>query len=52
GRAGRRLTYWVAGAWERGTVTPPTPGAKGWAARAGELAARLLTPVKVEFKTK
>ncbi len=52
GRAGRRLTYWVAGAWERGTVTPPTPGAKGWAARAGELAARLLTPVKVEFKSK
>ncbi|HMA53694.1 MAG TPA: DUF4861 family protein [Acidobacteriota bacterium] len=50
GRAGRKLTYWVAGAWERGTAAPETPDAKGWARRVGDLAARLLVPVKVEFK--
>ncbi len=52
GRPGRKLTYWVAGAWERGLTSPETPDAKGWARRVDELAARLLVPVKVEFKAK
>ena len=50
GRAGRKLTYWVAGSWERGLAAPETPAAKGWAKRVGDLAARLLVPVKVAFK--
>ncbi len=52
GRAGRNLTYWTAGAWERGVTAPDVPDAKGWARRVDELAARLLVPVKVEFKAK
>lgn len=52
GRAGGRLTYWVAGAWERGLMAPGMPGAKGWAARVAGLAERLRVPVKVEFRSK
>ncbi len=52
GRAGGRLTFWVAGAWERGVIAPPSPGAKGWTVRAEELAARLLAPVRVELRSK
>jgi len=52
GRAGRTLTYWLAGGWERGVTTPGVPAAKNWAAKAVDLAARLLVPVKVEFKAK
>jgi hypothetical protein len=52
GREGRTLTYWVAGAWERGATAPGVPDAKGWAAKVQDLAARLLVPVKVEFKAK
>ena len=52
GRAGRKVTYWVAGAWERGVTAPGVPEAKNWAQRVQDLAARLLVPVKVEFKAK
>jgi len=52
GRAGRKLTYWVAGAWERGVTSPDVPAAKNWARRVGDLAARLLVPVKIDFKAK
>lgn len=52
GRDGGRLTYWIAGAWERGVTAPGMPGAKGWAARVAGLAACLRAPVKVEFRTK
>ncbi len=52
GRAGEKLTYWVAGAWERGVTAPGTPAAKNWAGKVEDLAARLLVPVKVEFKAK
>ena len=51
-RSGRKLTYWVAGAWERGVTAPGAPEAKNWAQRVVDLAARLLVPVKVEFKDK
>ncbi len=50
GRAGRKLTYWVAGAWESGVTAPETPAAKSWTRRVDDLAARLLVPVKVDFK--
>lgn len=49
-RPGQKLTYWVAGAWERGLAAPEPPGAKSWPRRVEDLAARLLVPVKVEFK--
>jgi len=52
GEAGRKLTHWVAGAWERGITTPGVPAAKNWARKVEELAARLLVPVRVEFKAK
>jgi hypothetical protein len=52
GRAGRKLTYWVAGAWERGVSAPGAPGAKAWTGKVEDVAARLLVPVKVEFKAK
>ncbi len=52
GRAGTKLTYWVAGAWERGVTSPGVPAAKNWARGVEGLAQRLLVPVKVEFKTK
>ena len=51
-RAGRTLTYWLAGAWERGVTAPGVPAAKNWARQVEDLAARLLVPVKVEFKSK
>jgi len=50
GRDGSKVTYWVAGAWERGVTAPGVPEAKNWARRVEDLAARLLVPVKVEFK--
>jgi len=50
GTDGRKVTYWVAGAWERGVTAPGVPEAKNWARRVEDLAARLLVPVKVEFK--
>lgn len=52
GRNGRKLTYWVAGSWERGITSPGAPASKNWARRVEELAQRLLVPVKVEFKAK
>jgi len=52
GRAGQKLTYWVAGAWERGVSAPDVPAAKNWARRVDDLASRLLVPVKIEFKAK
>jgi hypothetical protein len=52
GRAGAKLTYWVAGAWERGITTPGVPAAKNWPRKIEGLAARLLVPVSVEFKAK
>jgi hypothetical protein len=51
-RAGRKLTYWVSGAWDRGVTTPGVPAAKNWARKTEELAARLLVPVRIEFKAK
>lgn len=51
-RPDRRLTYWVAGAWQRGLSAPESAGAKGWAGRVDDLASRLLVPVKVEFKAR
>ena len=48
--AAGKLTYWVAGAWERGVTAPGVPAAKNWARKAEELAARLRVPVAVEFK--
>jgi hypothetical protein len=50
-RVGRTLTYWLAGAWERGVTAPGVPAAKNWARHVEDLAARLLVPVKVEFKS-
>jgi hypothetical protein len=52
GRAGRTVTYWLAGAWERGVSSPGVPEAQNWAAKVADLAARLRVPVKVEFKAK
>jgi hypothetical protein len=52
GRSGRTLTYWLAGAWEHGVTAPGVPAAKNWAGQVEELAARLLVPVKVEFRSK
>jgi hypothetical protein len=52
GRPGQKLTYWVAGAWERGVTAPGVPEAKNWAGKVEDLAARLLVPVKVVFKGK
>ena len=40
------------GAWERGITAPGTPAAKSWTGKVEDLAARLLVPVKVEFKAK
>lgn len=51
-RPGMPLTFWVAGGWERGVTAPEPADAKAWARRVGGLAARLLAPVKVEFKPK
>jgi len=48
--AAGKLTYWVTGAWEHGVSAPGVPEAKNWARRVEDLAARLLVPVKVEFK--
>jgi hypothetical protein len=48
--AGVKATYWLVGAWERGVAAPPVPDARGWARRVADLAARLLVPIKVEFK--
>jgi len=52
GPAGTRLTYWVAGAWERGVTSPGVPAAKNWLRKVEGLAQRLLVPVKVELKAK
>jgi hypothetical protein len=52
GRASRTLTFWVAGSWERGITSPGVPAAQNWALRVENLAARLLSPVKVEFKSR
>ena len=52
GLTGNTLTYWLAGAWERGVTAPGVPAAKNWARQVEDLAARLLVPVKVEFKSK
>lgn len=49
---GRKLTFWAAGGWERGVLALEPADAKAWARRVGDLAARLLAPVKVEFKSK
>ena len=51
-RPGARLTYWLAGAWERGLTAPGVPGAKNWPRKVEELAARLLAPVSVGFKAR
>jgi Domain of unknown function (DUF4861) len=51
-RPGAKLTYWLAGAWERGLTTPGVPEAKNWPRKVEELAARLLAPVTVEFKAR
>ena len=52
GLTGKTLTYWLAGAWERGVTAPGVPAAKNWTRQVEDLAARLLVPVKVEFKAK
>ena len=52
GWAGRKLTHWVAGAWDRGVTAPGVPAAKNWVLNVEGLAERLLVPVKVEFKAK
>jgi len=52
GITGKTLTYWLAGAWERGVTAPGAPAAKNWARQVEDLAARLLVPVKVELKSK
>ncbi len=52
GRSGTKLTFWVAGAWERGITSPGVPAAKNWARKVEGLAQRLLVPVKVEFQAK
>ncbi len=49
-RPGRKLTYWVAAAWEKGATAADASSAKAWTAHVDDLAARLLVPVKVEFK--
>jgi Domain of unknown function (DUF4861) len=51
-KPGAKVTYWLAGAWERGLASPGVPAAKNWPRRVEELAARLLVPVTVEFKEK
>jgi hypothetical protein len=49
-RPGAKLTYWLAGAWERGVTAPGLPAAKSWSRAVEDLAARLFVPVSVEFK--
>jgi hypothetical protein len=51
-RPGRTLTVWTAAGWERGVAALEPAEARAWARRVGDLAARLLAPVKVEFKPK
>jgi hypothetical protein len=52
GYAGGKLTYWIEAAWERGVNAPDPADARAWARRVEELAARLLVPLKVEFKSR
>ena len=52
GRFDRNLTFWTAGAWGRGVTAPEVPDAKGWTRHVDDMAARLLVPVKVEFKAR
>ncbi len=49
-RPGRTLTFWTAAGWERGAAALEPAEAKAWARRVADLAARLLAPVKVEYK--
>jgi hypothetical protein len=49
-RPGAALSYWLTGAWERGVLMPQVPAVKSWPRKVEALAARLLVPVKVEFK--
>jgi len=49
-RPGHKLVYWVASAWSRGVTATDAASAKEWERRVDDLAARLLVPVKVEFK--
>jgi len=49
-QGGSKLTYWVAGAWGRGVTATEASSGRQWASRVGDLASRLLVPVKVEFK--
>jgi hypothetical protein len=50
GRPGRRLTYWVAGAWEKGVTSAEASSAQAWESHVDDLAARLLVPLKIAFK--
>lgn len=52
GRAGKKMTYWVAGSWDRGIIYPSVPASANWAFTVEGLAARLLAPVKVEYKAR
>jgi hypothetical protein len=51
-RTGAKVTYWVAGAWDRGVTSPGVPAAKNWPRKVESLAVRLLVPVSVEFKAR
>jgi hypothetical protein len=50
GRPGRSLTFWLAGAWEKGVTAADASSAEAWAVHVDDLAARLLVPLKIRFK--
>lgn len=52
GPSSRTVTFWVAGSWGRGITSPGVPSAQNWALGIENLASRLLSPVKVEFKAR
>lgn len=51
-RPGRSLTFWMFAGWGRGPSALEPADAAAWSRRVGDLAARLLAPVKVEYKSK
>jgi len=51
-RPGRPLTFWTFAGWGRGPAALEPADAAAWTRRAGDLAARLLAPVNVEYKSK
>ena len=50
--SGEKRTHWIYGGWHQGLTAPQAPQASNWARDSAELAARLLAPVKIQFKAR